>query len=399
MKRLLHYSIQFAPALFWFFLSCNSPLSGGNSSETTNVAIVTQNGEPAEFAKVTFVHSDWISKTLQGISPVIDTVKADDRGTITTGLFPEEVYNIQIDHHNSTLFIPDFSVEGKVLDTLFLQKSASLSGAVGHSDTVSASIHLTGTSYKSSICSEGTYLFENISPRSYSLVAKSDDGRATIIGSQLLEAGARVEAREVPLSFSGFLLDDFEDGNTKSALGEFTGGFWYSFMDTILGGNSQLQWSVEPDEDGYALKSEIALDTTPDAWAGIGLGLSDCGFEFDLTALESISFRAKGTGTVRLSIESSTVDSISHWPHFGYTIDLQPQWVKYTITADSLGVLKNTEVWDSGITWKQAAQRITRIEFEASGYYSETPLIEFWIDDLRIEGVTLEEILLQMENQ
>jgi hypothetical protein len=136
------------------------------------------------------------------------------------------------------------------------------------------------------------------------------------------------------------------------------------------------------------------------AWAGIGLSIGKYGSEWDLTAINGISFEARGSGTIRVSLESGLIDSITPWPHFGYAVSLDSTWKKYDIPVDSLTRIVNGLNYGNGVSWEQAVKRCSRLEFEAESIY-HNQLVEnvtIKVRNVNLKGISAADLLMQMES-
>lgn len=385
-------------------LSCTPSLTDGNSSETTNVAIVTSDGVPAVAAKVKLIDAEnWAYRTLLQESVVLDSAVAGPDGTVSFKTFPEAACNLQIDHESSGVVVQGFSRNGKVVDetaSIRLKKYAELHGTCVGSSDAAAYVTLDGTSYRSKIASDGSFTFDGIAPARYSLVLGDSKGKLSLAGTASLFEGESLTADTITPEYTGLLIDDFESGDSISVLGRITDGYWYSFNDNQKGGHSSVTTSFiqgTVPRGTSALKTDIVLglDTGIDLYAGIGVYIGTDKSDWDFSTMTAISFRARGKNTVRVSVESRLIDSIQSWPDFGKTIVLDSTWRHFSIPFDSLD-LRDSRAADLGITWAMAAKRIFRIEFDATEAYNRNgDTIQLQIDDLRIEGVSVSDLFRQ----
>lgn len=385
------------------FLQCTPALTDGNSSETTNVAIVTSNGLPAVSAKVKLIDAgNWAYLAARQENVVLDSAITGPDGTVSFAAFPEAACNLQIDHESAGIVVPDFSRNGKVVgdaDVIRLVNYATLKGTCVAGNSTATYAILDGTSYRSVINADGSFAFPDVAPAVYSLVIGNTSGNLSLAGTALLVEGATLTSDTISPLYTSLLIDDFESGDTTNVLGRLTDGYWYTYDDTHDGGHSTISTSIL---QGGTLHGSSALDVGivlrqvdgVDIYAGIGIYLGTSRFEWDLSTMTAITFWAKGKNTLRVSIESRLVDSIQSWPDFGKTITLDSTWRHFSIPVDSLD-LRNSIAADLGITWAMAAKRIYRIEFEASEACSNmADSVKLQLDDIRIEGVAASDFFL-----
>ena len=170
------------------------------------------------------------------------------------------------------------------------------------------------------------------------------------------------------------LLDDFEGSDTRSVLGNAIGsGWWFVVIDS--------QSSVLP--AGVKVSAHDAYTTT-DAYSGtslslrfrvnphgatpygvLGVTLSDTGYWTDLSGLDSVTFLAKGTGTVRAvfvtrcSLEPTT-DQVG-W--FGVDRTLSSSWTRIVIRKDEISAPSGSRSAQQGIRWTTASKQVRSFGF------------------------------------
>jgi len=384
-------------------ISCsNDNIAGGNSSETTNAKIYACNGLPAASAKVRLIDAqNWTYLVSRNNSPVLDSSITDENGNVTFDKLPAELCNLQIDHDCSGIVIRNFSNYGKVIgksDSIKLLKYATVQGSCTSTDTSLNTVQFEGTVYSAPVNTTKQFTLSKIAPGKYPFIFRSASGAFDIINAKTLSESQVLTVDKIPVDFTQYVIDDFEDGDSITIPGQITGAYWYGFYD----GLSSLTKTICNcgEEHGYVLSASITLQPNIcGSWGGIGAFLDNKHTEWDLSSISSISFKAKGSGTFRVSIESAKIDSISTWPHFGFIFSPDSNWTTYEIPVDSLALVKNTTVYKSGITWAEAAKRIVRIEFETSSTYSALGDHELAIDDITLHGITDTEFFKQLKKE
>lgn len=382
----------------------NDGIAGGNSSETTNVAVITPDGKPASFAKIKVIDAEnWSFSIASQKSPVLDSAEADECGVVSFKKYSGTPLNLQIDHQDGGALIRNFApIDSCTSEKVTLQKYSAVSGNCIVDQGTAQSVTLEGTCYESVIKEDKSFLIPAVSPGAYPLLVKSSSGDITISNLLNLRSGQSSNLDTVPVNFSDLLIDDFKDGDYYSILGRITKGFWYGMVDTLDGGTSQMTMSIGPDTDGLnAIMATIVLNYRPQmAWAGFGVSIGKYGSEWDLSAISGISFEACGRGTVRVSLESGLIDTITPWPHFGYVVTLDSTWKSYDIPVDSLSFVINGINLGSGVTWEQAVKRSTRLEFEAESIYRNLPVenVTVKVRNVYLKGISASDLLLQTKS-
>ncbi|MBN1129265.1 MAG: hypothetical protein JXA71_09780 [Chitinispirillaceae bacterium] len=389
-----------------FVAQCTTSLTGGNSSETTNVAVVSSSGLPVAFATVRLIDADnWAWCAANNRTPVVDSAVADHAGIVSFARLPDGPCNLQIDAPGFAMVVRSFSRMGKMTepaDTLRLFPCATLMGSCAPGGTGLSTVMLEGTAYAVPVGSDRSFSFDAIAPGSYALAFTSLSGGLAIASSTALAPDQTVARRDLAPSFTSLLIDDFEGGFAASALGQFTDASWYNYSDVNDGGSSTVERTLTTGapQGVFSLAADIILRSSPAAtWAGIGIPIGLKKPVWDLSAMTAISFWARGKNTMRVSIESPFVDSInSNWPDFGRVIPLDTNWQYYRIPVDSL-VLPASKALTLGVTWAMASKRIYRIEFEGVLSSGTVDTILLQLDDLRLEGISAADLFRQMTGQ
>jgi hypothetical protein len=389
------------------FSGCSPSLTDGNSSETTNVAIVTSDGKPAAAAKVKLIDAgNWAYLTAQQKSVVLDSAITGPDGTVSFAVFPEATCNLQIDHASSGILVTGFCRNGKVVDAtefIRLKKYAELLGTCISGNDAPTFATLDGTSYRSEVNTDGSFLFPGVAPDIHSLLIGNSTGKLSLAGTAALVEGETLTKDTIIPEYATLLIDDFESIDSTSVLGRIINGYWYTYVDTQDGGHSAVTKTIKQNAPNGTSALNVGMvlgtDTGFGSYAGIGIYIGINKTDWDFSAMRAISFWARGKNTVRISIESRLVDSVQNWPDFGTTITLDSIWKHFSIPVDSFDLWRNSKAEELGITWKSASKKINKIEFEASKAYSDVAdSIKLQLDDIRIEGVSASDLFIQAGN-
>lgn len=179
------------------------------------------------------------------------------------------------------------------------------------------------------------------------------------------------------------LIEDFENWNMHTLLGKAWGcGWWFVGSDSALGGKS----FVSPDfsdtantiitagaYSGKSLYATLNIDSsfTGGKFALVGFTLGGDfdeaveNYRFDLTSLVSVSFMAKGSGTVNLQMMRR--DSTGTKEYHKVPFNLSSAWSKYAIDAFRF----NAEMTD----------------VNAFNFMADDSTAEIYLDDIRFVGI------------
>ncbi len=170
-----------------------------------------------------------------------------------------------------------------------------------------------------------------------------------------------------------FKIDDFEDGDTISAMGYS----WFTVDDGVNGGNSSISIDVKTNDGasgtGKALHITYTLGHTwgaknepPYAFVKTELTNINTGEKFlNFNNYDYIDFWMKGSGK-KISVVLETPDVIKDYNYYNYTIDNVPaKWREYKIKV------KDFSQGDWGpatvtVDMSQAFSKVVGIAFKAS---------------------------------
>lgn len=179
------------------------------------------------------------------------------------------------------------------------------------------------------------------------------------------------------------LIDDFEDSGTTMKIGRFLqNSDIYTNKATNAGATANYQVIPGRPGSGNALQGILIRQG---AWALVGfyLGVKPDGDSvWDFSSATGLSFYAKGTGTLNVSVESDTLDNLGFVKHYSADVTLPAQWRHIFISFDSLTFKEDLNP-NTELPWKETARSIKRIEF----YAFEGDTVQFRLDDVMVNGV------------
>jgi complex I intermediate-associated protein 30 (CIA30) len=172
-------------------------------------------------------------------------------------------------------------------------------------------------------------------------------------------------------------LDDFEDGNLKSAAGLT----WFLLADDIAGGASEARIEVRP---GGAPGSKRALRVTgrlddKDGWpfAGVWSNLDASGRSVNLGAFEGIRLRVKGPARLDVGLRSGM-------NNFMAGVEAGPGWKLVDVPFATLSPRGKVA---EGTKWSPDAVQVFGVTTpQAPGEYKPNGKVDFELDDVVLYG-------------
>ncbi len=395
--------VLFSVLMFAQIRCTENSLVDGTSSETTDVIagiVVTGNGSPAKGAIIHLIdQTKWNERVASDMNVIDQSTIADARGHYS---FPAQngTFSLQIDHKDGGYLLRSVSIDsstGVKPDTIMLDSYSTLNCRFQDFGSSTASLLLWGTAYQTENSAGTQVLSFRVPSGHYTVMAKSFNGQMSIAGAVDLKRGQPIDTISLAPGYDKIIIDDFEDEDENSTLlGKLTGGYWYTFTDAPAGLTSRVAFSNKDSGVGNTrgMHTEIVLDTSIQAWAGRGISIGAEIFDdWNLQTMTALTFSIRGRGTIRVSVETASVEALQEWPHFGAIVNLDSAWKEVYIPIDSLVMLPYTRAWMQGLKWSDVSDRVNKIEFEASGAFSSgVDTVVFWIDNVAIEGVSIDNL-------
>lgn len=378
MKRFLRL---FAPLILLFgFAGCgnDSGYAGGPGSETTNgiyARVFLENGMPAARAGISLRKADFVSNDTSDAEHSPD-IYADSLGAF-------ELENIDSGNYRLTVTLGDYvsSLELRygsspvVLEQINLEPSGRITGNVRleNPDGKPFWVGVYGIDLLTKTDSAGNFELRGIPAgnlAAYILSASRD--------SILADTGLAVEAAGTSSWFHGeafpdsgkdtlsgdtairILYESFEDSTAFNAKG------WYFSDDSSL---ATIQFPTDRAWSGVVFDSERESHvfrgsyTTPanavsNSYVIFGTRISDSGA--DLGELDSISFYAKGSGSMRVAFERWEANADDNLKAWTADIPLSSDWKLYTVTPNDF-LLPENDTLSTG--WESVRKNVTRFHF------------------------------------
>ncbi len=386
-------SRRFFPVFLAVVLSlrCSVPVAndGGGATETVNCRVLSSTGIPEQGAVVKLIDAgNWLEKKKNSLSVVIDSAVTDSNGVFALTADTGVVVNMQIDGFSEAVFISNFSIKSEDT-TVTLRSKAVLSGNLSGPEI--GAVALFGTDYMTTI-NGSSFSIQGIAPGNFPLLTRLQDSTwafsdlVVLTDAESLEKNIEVDAQFVLVdNFDHFRLLDF------SILGLITGGNWYTYCDSL----SSINAVSTPEPDRSLAVNAIVNPGLEYPYAGVGVNMARSGMTLDFSAVDTISFRARGNCSIRFSVETEKIDLLNS-SHFQKLIGLTDVWTVYEIAVSDLILPSISESAGLGLTWEQVMSNVKRVEFDLP--YDENPMgdsLGFELDDLYLKGATLEDLILK----
>ena len=226
---------------------------------------------------------------------------------------------------------------------------------------------------------------------------------------------ATVVSLAISVSFADVIMDDFNDAYPgQTTLGQGLGatahsGYWYGFSDVKDGGTSTItpdvitadtsftQAVVAQGSDGSKclhvtmnLKSTISYP-----YAAVGFEISTTALQWiDLSAMTSITFMAKGSGTLRVKFMTDKVTngytSGQNWGDMGAEVSLTSAWKTYTVAVTDIKPQPYSPQETDKLTWADCRNKVNKMHFQTAPSMTGGSSCDLYLDDLAMQGVTLQ---------
>lgn len=403
MKRFLRIAL----ALFLTVLvgcSEDSGVAGGPGSETTNgiyAQAILSDGSPAAFAKVALRKKDFISSDTSGALFTPD-LYADSLGKIELPTVDSGDYRLTVSL-GENIFSKELSVQSGALDLeqINLEAPGEISGTVLQDEKSASWVGVYGLDILTKTDTAGNFSLRGI-PSGDLRVFILSGARDSVLADTSLSlipsgkslwshrfasknaARDTVKADTVETDTAGVdtvradtvlwvLFENFEDSASFDEKG------WYFSADTLSKILSPTDYAhnglVADTARGNVFRGTYS--TVTGSYVIFGTSVSKDGI--DMSSLDSITFYARGNGSIRVSLERwevSASDNLKAWTN---DLGLSDDWKHYTVTpADFLS--PDTDSLSTG--WESVKKTVTRFHFFGVGG------TELSFDDVAFYGVS-----------
>lgn len=403
------------------WIGCEQRVAGGTDfPNEINGTVAKVDESPVAQAKVILFKqsSDDSRPTVHPTSTdfePIDTVMTDEEGlfnfeTQSGNYIIQASYDTNLVAIQDSIFFPEGDTNSINLEPMTLYFSGSLKGRIIVQDENTNPLEvnrvdLAGTPYSTSVDASGNFIFEDLPPGTYGLISFYQ-GDNSVSESALSLAGqvnpdSTLDIGTIVITTDHVLFEDFEFDDERAITGYLYGGGWWfgvgsgSYQSIPLRPGFPVSKSVIDFEGSKVFKSTWNFDEAKGGFyvVGFNIGYGADGYIeenaparlsfFDFSNVDKVSFKAKGTGEIRLQLGTRAIrlSSVSEVGHFGYDLQLDDDFKEYQIDINQfkIGTLTDEESEILGdLTWEEARKEVYALSFVILGD------AEIWLDDIRL---------------
>ena len=365
---------------------------GGIWDEAENsvrISATTNKGQPIIGASVyLYTQQKWTESAKKGIPLPNDSAITDSNGQaqLKTSSWPAYLLIESTEGAQSTLIDSTDSVQ------LITPKPVSfIQGDLKSFDNqdLPEKIFLLGTPYMATVLANGQFEFSSVSSGNYTLVALFSHSIQPIATINTTPGDTLfLSTIELP-DLNSTLIEDFEDFDNQHRFGSLLGtGWWFTYSDTSnMVYPSIIADGIEKNADSWNNENSLHIifgnQYSENTWYGL------CGFNIDrsllesdssksfhdFTPMQSISFMAKGHGTIQVQLNG---------PH--------PLRAVYTHSLDS--------------SWENVLIPMTEFQYEGSqefiiSHISNISFLalektELWLDNIQFNNLSPQQLFQKL---
>lgn len=200
------------------------------------------------------------------------------------------------------------------------------------------------------------------------------------------ETGLTARVRHFEPTYCGpsAVIEDAEDGDTRTVVQAGRGGYWYTFADPEGSTVEPLPFKMStPGRAGSTHAAHmfgLTASSGPSIYAGIAFALTDPSGPFDAARYSGISFWAKGPAHVRFEVPDGNTAPAGGvcsdcYNDFGIELAFTDHWERYTIPFEWLAQRPG---------WGEPFPAIARDRLYALEWQFGTPARKYdvWLDDI-----------------
>lgn len=198
------------------------------------------------------------------------------------------------------------------------------------------------------------------------------------------------------------LLDDFEGGGTRSSLGYAVGsGWWFATTDSASGGSStafpegiladiRTAYATTDSYDRTSISARFDVSQANMVhYCQLGIVLADSSTWMDLSTVDSISFRAKGSGEFRLlfGTKTSMVPKLDPVGMTGADLSLASTWTRMVVPRSVFLPETGSRADEQNLPWSEESRQVRTMVF----FFKNSGTIQ--LDDIVFHGPRRSDLL------
>lgn len=364
--------------------------SGTEAGNAITAQILTADKTPAAHARVKVIDSESLD------AENAYTAETDKSGKVVIEGVPEGHYTLEASLDGKAVQLNVEVTEGNVdLGSSKLGKTAKVSGTV---DGKTGVVKVRGMDHSAKVV-DGKFDIDSLPAGPISLVFVPEKGDPTSTYLKIVE-GSKTQASTFADESSYLLLDDFQDSNFQNRFmpaHTYDGGWWYfSFAEknvtpVVMSKNGKDTTPALEEEDGNifahaSVKLEGSYEDDDGVkrwpWANIGVELGMSNKELycnDISSVESISFKARGSGNIIFTMIDETKEQGSR-EIMTYEFSPSSDWQTIEVPIKELIFPGYTLKCVNQLLWKLSSPSAPATDDDPH------PTIDLQLDDIQLNG-------------
>jgi hypothetical protein len=308
-------------------------MADGTGSETTNSFVGV-----AHYANGTIAEgvSLWlIDENIYSSGSFVDSTVTDDEGNFILTSSISGTFSVQISGTGEVAYRGGFISDGGTnsLGTVTLSRGSTVSGVIKGGGVEAQILR---TTYRTAIAADGSFEFKDVPPGGFAILA---DGIYCGGFSTKPQEVLDLDTLLAPVGY--MVVDDFRFANDRSSLAWLVPGSDWEVShspETVISPevvDLQFNTLISHDDswEGRSLNLSITPKTVNDsAELDLRLPLGRDWEHWDLSKLSEITLMTKGSGTIRLYLETNS----SEFTNLGWDISLTKNWEEQSLAISDL---------------------------------------------------------------
>lgn len=322
---------------------CTSDVAGGGSSGTEagnaiTAQILRNDQSPAVAARVYVMPSNSITSSEEALV----TTVTDNEGRFTLTDLAVGSYTVEVADASGALqfraMVSDSSSFNRGIDTL--KAFSTVKGSVGFASAGSVAIQ--GMRHRAVVDANGFFSIDSLPAGAASFVFSQGNNTSLYYSYANLIPGDSVAPSPFVEETERLLLEDFEDLNTHHRFAPYVGdstGWWFvsahEEVEVLFDDSLISTFPLVKDESQYVAFTVTVPEMATNPWVNFGVQIGGKSSLYDLTALDSIAFKVKGSGTVYFQlIGAEDISLNTRWPE--KIFELPSEWTRIAFAVSDL---------------------------------------------------------------
>jgi len=347
--------------------------SGTEAGNAITAQILTADAKPAGLARVKIIESESIDGTKDAY-----TAEADENGNVTIEGISKGNYVLEasLDGKAVQVNVDIDGTEALKIDSLRLGNTAKVSGKVD--DGSNGIVKVRGMDHSAAVVN-GLFDMDSLPAGPLSLVFVPAEKGDTTSSYLKADEGSKEKTSTFASENVYLLLDDFQDSNYQNRFMPahvYDGGWWYYSINsngTPLYRTESGQPTLVNEDGNIYIRAGSADGRIGWPTVGVELGKSDKRLCNDISSVDSIAFKFRGTGRITFALIDETMegDNLRMVVEKDYAIPAD--WTRLSVPLQENVAKGSSLTCVNQIVWKLVPEA------------SDT-LIDLQLDDIQLIG-------------